>query len=42
MVSITIPVAVINGRPRTMFTLTWGPVVMMNEVVLPSLVRYGR
>ncbi len=39
---ITIPVAVINGRPKTMFTLTWGPVATTNEVVLPSLVRYGR
>jgi hypothetical protein len=39
---ITIPVAVINWRPRTVFTLTWGPVATTNEVVLPSLVRYGR
>ena len=36
MVSITIPVVVINGRPRTVFTLTWVLVAMTNEVVLPS------
>ncbi len=33
-----IPVAFISGRPRTMLTLTWGPVAMTNEVVLPSFV----
>ncbi len=37
--SMIIPVAVINGRPRTVFTLTWGPVAMTKEVALPSLVK---
>ena len=34
-VSIIIPVAVINGRPRTVFTLTWGLVATTKEAVLP-------
>ena len=43
MVSMIIPVAVINRRPRTtMFMLTWSLVTMTKEVGLPSLVKYGR
>jgi hypothetical protein len=41
-VLMIIPVAVINGRPRTMFTLNWSPVTTTKEVGHPSLVRYGR
>ncbi len=41
-VLMIILVAVINGRPRTVFMLTWGPVAMAKEVGHPSLVRYGK
>ncbi len=40
-VLITILVALIIRRPRTMFMLTWGPVAAIKEVGVPSLVRYG-
>jgi hypothetical protein len=39
MKSMIIPVAVINERPGTVFTLTWGPMATTEEVVLPSLAR---
>jgi hypothetical protein len=36
---IIILVAVINRRPRAVFTLVWGLVVTTKEVAPPSLVR---